>query len=439
MSGHFTGRGGDLSRRDVIKGIGAAGAAALGSSALTGGASALGDSAVYQYYHTPWTEIEADLATLADQGYDAIQVPPAQRSRVYEYEREYSNGKYNPPLGYQPIDLQDFDSEFGTESEYQSMIDEAHNQGLEVIADAVVNHMAAGGDYFDRKVTVEDLPQFQSEDFHPECSIDYSSDYSVEGCWLVGLRDLAQEQADVRSELKAYVDKYKSFGVDGIRWDAAKHIPESFFNDYANQWASDLYTVGEVIPEAYDGTSKLDYLDQYVNTGMSVTDYPLHKKMIGVFSYGDMSALSGYGYVNRNPLGALTFVANHDSGDDATPSQLLLAYAYILTYEGYPRVYSDDIGVSDDAIRNLLWIKNNLIDGSAAYDRITDSDVYAFERYNDALVAINNSTSWQTRYPYTSWRSTSLNDYTGSNDSFADGNGYAEVNVPPEGYVVLAP
>ncbi|MWG36914.1 alpha-amylase domain-containing protein [Halomarina oriensis] len=427
-----------LSRRGLLKGIGALGATAVGGSLLSDRAAALGSGAVYQYYHTDWTTVRGDLSTIAAQGYDAIQVPPAQFSRVYEYEREYTGEKYDPPLGYQPLDLLDFDSEFGTESEYRAMVDEAHAQGLEVIADAVINHMAAGGDTFDREVTLADLPQFGSDDFHPECSIDYSSDYSVEGCWLVGLRDLKHESSYVRGELQKYVQKYLDVGVDGIRWDAAKHVPESFFADHANQWASDVYTVGEVIPESYDGKSRLDYLQGYADTGMSVTDYRLYNVMrYEVFTGpdGDMSRLAGAGFVNRDPFRAVTFAGNHDSPD---PTQSLLAHAYILTYEGYPRVYSEDYGVDDDAIENLLWIRNNLA-SATAYDRLTDADVYAFERYNNVLVAINNSTSWQSRTAYTSWRDTDLNDYTGNQNARADGNGYVDLSVPPEGYVALAP
>lgn len=66
------------------------GATAAGGALTTGTAAALGSGAVYQYYHTDWTTIEDNLATLANQGYDAIQVPPAQFSRVYKYERERS-------------------------------------------------------------------------------------------------------------------------------------------------------------------------------------------------------------------------------------------------------------------------------------------------------------------------------------------------------------
>jgi hypothetical protein len=42
------------------------------------------------------------------------------------------------------------------------------------------------------------------------------------------------------------------------------------------------------------------------------------------------------------------------------------------------------------------------------------------------------------RTAYSSWRSRDLSDYTGHHNSRADGNGYVEVSIPPEGYVALA-
>ncbi len=97
--------------------------------------------------------------------------------------------------------------------------------------------MAANDDFRDApSITFADLPRFSERDFHPKDDINYDNPESVEDDWLVGLKDLKQESAYVRGELQAYVQKYADLGVDGIRWDAAKHVPESFFADYANQW-----------------------------------------------------------------------------------------------------------------------------------------------------------------------------------------------------------
>ncbi|WP_049943923.1 alpha-amylase domain-containing protein [Haloarcula argentinensis] len=423
---------GRASRRTVLKGIGALGAAVFGTATSVGSSAAVGDSAVYQYYHTDWTEVTATLETVAQQGYDAIQVPPAHRSRL---DRNHQNGVTDPPLGYQPVDLTDFNSVFGTEPEYEAMVQEAHNQGLDVVVDAVINHMAANDDFRDAPgITFEDLPRFSERDFHPKDDINYDDPESVEDDWLVGLKDLKQTSEYVRGELQNYVQKYADLGVDGIRWDAAKHVPESFFADYANQWADDLdlWTVGEVL----DGD--VSVCQGYADTGMSVTDYPLYYTMKEetFHSGGDMQALDGAGMVNQSPFQAFTFVSNHDSGP---PDYEKLAYAYILTYEGYPRVYSNRISVDDDDIRNLLWIRNNLASGDAQ-TRHVDQDLYVYERKGNLLVGLNRASGQRSKWVPTSWTNQALNDYSGNAGNVStNGDSWVQITVPATSWVCYAP
>jgi len=402
---------------------------------LTGSASAeIGDSAVYQYYHTDWSTITNNLADVADAGYDAIQVPPAQFSRIYKYERQNDEYTYDLPLGYQPIDFTNFDSEFGTEAEYQAMVDEAHNQGLDVIADAVMNHLAAGDNAFDRQVSMDDIPRFSTRDLHPECQIDYSDPNSVENCWLVGLRDLDQDSSYVRGELYNYLQKYAELGVDGVRFDAAKHMSESFFSNYANQWADEFgfYKVGEVL----EGSVSMN--QQYADTGMSVTDYALFYTMKedAFTSGGDFNVLDGAGLVNQDPTRAMTFVSNHDS---APPEYERLAYAYILTYEGYPRVYNHRIGINDGDISNLLWIRGNILGGSAV-TRHVDTDLYVYERDGTGLIAINKSGGSRSQWVPTSWTDQALDEFTGNASAITtNGDAWVQVSVPARSYAVWAP
>ena len=427
MLGNITGGSEDFSRRDVLKSIGAAGAATAAGASFTGSASAaIGDSAVYQYYHTRWNDIRGNLSTIADQGYDAIQVPPAQESKLSWSDRDYDSEIFHTPLGYQPINHKNFNSEFGSESEYQAMVNEAHSQGLDVIADAVMNHMAYGVDF-------SNFPYFGYNDFHHNGAIDYSDPWSVENGDLSGLPDLKQESSYVRGQLQDYVNKYADLGVDGIRFDAAKHMPEWFFSDHANQWADNrgLYKVGEVL------NGDPNVCDSYVQTGQSVTDYPLYYTMKeDVFHQnGDMNALDGAGYVNWNSYRSMTFVSNHDS---RPPQYERLAYAFILTYEGYPRVYSHRIGINDGEIRNLLWIRNNLLSGGAAV-RHVDTDLFVFDR-GDALVAINRGSSQRSQWVYTDiGANQSLSDCTGTM-GYVDTNGdsWVQLTIPAQEYVVYS-
>ncbi|WP_256392034.1 alpha-amylase domain-containing protein [Natronoarchaeum rubrum] len=414
-------------RRTVLKGIGATGAALAGGAVAPGtGAAAIGDSAVLQFYHTNWSDVENQVSAIADAGFDAIQLPPAQESKLTRADQD---DDHHPPLGYQPINHKNFDSEFGTEAQYQSLVDAAHGNGLSVIADAVMNHMAAG-------VNFSNFPYFSYNDFHHNGGIDdYSDDWQVENCDLSGLPDLDQDSSYVRGQLKDYVDKYASLGVDGIRWDAAKHMSESFFSNYVSNWANQhgLYSVGEVLQ------GSKSYCDGYAQTGMSVTDYPLYYTMKedAFHQNGDLSTLDGGGYVDWNSYRAMTFVSNHDSDP---PQYQKMAYAYILTQEGYPRVYQKDMPYWDGDIKDLLWVRRNLAAGSAI-TRHSSQDLYIFEREGNLLVGLNRSGSWQGKWVPTSWTNTELSDYVGNNgDNFTtNGDGWVQIWIPPQGWVCYAP
>lgn len=396
------------------------GAAAVGGGPDSGAQLDLGAGAVYQYYHTPWDEITRSVARVADSGYDAIQVPPAQRSK-----RTWDDPE---PRGYQPIDHLDFESVFGSESEYRAMVDAAHAQGLDVIADAVTNHMAEGVDF-------DAFPHFGWGDFRHRGPIrDDEDDWELENRDLEGLPDLRQESAHVREVLESYVQKYADLGVDGIRWDAVKHVPEWFFSDHANPWADQrgLYTVGEVLH------GSVDYCERYLETGMTLMDYPLYFTMREeVFhTEGDFRALEGAGLVDRHPSRSITFVSNHDS---PPPEYEELAHAFVLTYEGYPRVYSGRFDPSDATIATLLSIRRNLATGPAR-TRLVDRDTYVFERMGTLLVGLNRAGERRSVTVATSWDRTELTDQSATGGSVrTDAEGFVELSLPPTGWVCYAP
>jgi len=396
------------------------GAVAVGAESGADTGIDLGEGAVYQYYHTPWTDIRASLAAVAAAGYDAIQVPPAQRSK-----RTWADPE---PRGYQPIDHLDFDSVFGTESEYREMVETAHEHGLAVIADAVTNHMAEGVDF-------DQFPHFSWGDFRHEGPIrDDEDDWELQHRDLEGLPDLRQESAHVRDVLESYIDKYAEIGVDGVRWDAVKHVSPAFFREYANPWAAErgLFTVGEVLHGA------VPYCEAYFETGMTVMDYPLYFTMRedAFHRDGDFSALEGAGLVNRDPGRSMTFVSNHDS---PPPEYEELAHAFILTYQGYPRVYSKRFDVGDETISNLLSIRRRFGSGPAL-TRHLDAACYVFERDGSLLVGLNRADEPHSVTVDTPWEATTLRDYAHTGPEVTtDADGTVELSIPSVDWVCYAP
>jgi len=437
----------DVSRRSVLKGIGGTAAAAAAGVGLTGTSAAAGEPVALQYFHEEWTTIKNDMDRVGNWGFDAVWLQqPAEANLDWSDQ----DGRNDPPLGYQPVNFRNFDSAFGTESELRTLIDTAHGNGVDVYLDTVLNHMAGVSD--------DQLPYFSFRDFHgnggidddawnfdpnnPEC-FDGNGDpkdpdkieckpFQVENNDLLGLRDLDQDSSYVRGELKRYMEDMAALGADGYRYDATKHIPESFFANHANQWAGSKFRVGEVL------SGSVEYIQGYVNTGMHAFDYPLYFTMQSVFDGGDMRRLEGAGLVAQDPGKAMPFVDNHDQPGIG---QYDLSHAFILTIPGYPVLYNiqPDWLLSNDSIKNMVWVRKNLSGGRMRW-RYTDSGLAVYEREGNLLVGLNNSGSARSQWVDTAWSGTELNDFAGNAGNVTtESDGRVQITVPAGGWVFYAP
>ena len=163
--------------------------------------------------------------------------------------------------------------------------------------------------------------------------------------------------------------------------------------------------------------------------------------MRDAFQNNDLNNLSGDMLWKRNANKAVTFVANHDT--DEIFNNKLLAYAYILTHEGYPTLFYKDYEewLDKNKLNNLIWIHNNLAGGSTI-NLYTDVDEYIAKRngYNNngLVVYLNISNNWQERWVQTNWNSTRIKDYTGNSswEPVTQADGWVKIQVPPNGYSV---
>ncbi len=125
----------------------------------------------------------------------------------------------------------------------------------------------------------------------------------------------------------------------------------------------------------------------------------------------------------------------------------MLAYAYILTHEGYPTIFYRDYEewLDKAKLNNLIWIHNNKGTGNTS-NLWTDNDEYIARRngYNGnpgLVVYINNSNFWQERLIDTNWANTKIKDYTGNSSwqPTTAGDKRVKIQVPQNGYSVWSP
>ena len=196
-----------------------------------------------QMFHWKWTDIAKECSSfLGPQGYGGVQIsPPSAANRGSNWWDIY-----------QPVDYTNFTSKMGNEAELKSMINSCHAAGVRVYADIVVNHMAAGSGTATNGATWNagslTYPRFSANDFHANCDI-LGSDYNnnrngVTQCRLVGLPDLNTGSSYVQGQVKNYLTTLIAMGMDGFRFDAAKHIQQAELQTMVNG-VTHVTTAGE--------------------------------------------------------------------------------------------------------------------------------------------------------------------------------------------------
>lgn len=473
-----------VGRRRFLEGLGGAAAAAfVGASPASAQSDVDGSTAdgpgepvIYQYFHTRWRGVEDDVDLLEGAGIDAIWLPQPANSKLdfhhqatedregfYEDEHPaYGHLQPHPPLGYQPVDLRNFDSPFGTEDDLRSLIETCHEHGLFVILDAVLNHMANPRAPADRwgdsddplEETHLEWPQFEREHFTEIPEFDYEKprdeiddppyDPQFDGS-LLDLPDLDVRHPEVQEAHEAYLRKMADVGADGVRFDAAAHVWPWYFEDVINPLADELglWRVGEVWRDTEE-------ILEFVATGMDAFDFPLYDAIKSGFEEDDLTGLhkaSESSLVHENPDAAVTFAQNHDAAgpgvgpDDPEGEEMDLANAFVLSYPGTPHLFRTTAGedLADPAIRDLIWVKNNLASGELI-DRYSGREVYVYEREGNLLAGISVAGEDRTHTVETSWCNACLRDYTDHGPVVrTDANGEVEVTVPGRGWVMYAP
>lgn len=131
--------------------------ALLAAVALAPAAHAIVVAQTFSFERTPsWRLMTRLMGQASALGLDAIWIPPAYKA---------STGGYS--IGYDPYDRYDLGDKFqqgstetlwGSRAELETLIKAAHDEGIMVFADVVLNHNGAGMNYT--------YPDFSYTDFH---------------------------------------------------------------------------------------------------------------------------------------------------------------------------------------------------------------------------------------------------------------------------------
>ena len=275
-----------------------------------------------QMFGWNWNSIASECTTtLGPEGVDWIlTVPPSDHITGNQWWVHYQPTSY------------ELNSDAGTRKEFAAMVKTCNAAGVQVVTDAVLNHMAGReGTSFSGNEFGIDLAfgeTYQRSNFHSGLSetdpnycaydiSDWNALWERTNCQFPGLPDLATEQPYVREQMAKYLNDQISLGVSGFRIDAAKHIPPT---DIAAIKALLTNPNVFIVQEVPGGT---DIANEYTANGsVWAWDNAVYAQNLFSFS-GNVSQATGYDEVSAgfpDTQKSLTWITNHDTEHHASGS-----------------------------------------------------------------------------------------------------------------------
>jgi alpha-amylase len=214
--------------------------------------------------------------------------------------------------GYWASDFYKPEPSFGNMEKLQELVQKAHEKGLKVMVDLVLNHTGYGSPM--------SLDPKYNDWFHHYGAPKLPTQWWFENGTFCGLPDFAQEKPEVARWLidmtKYWIDQT---GIDGLRLDAVRHVPQQFwrqFSDEIHQHAGDNFMLlGEIYhydtkwTTTYQNDAKLD----------SVFDFPFNfalRDTVGSNKEGLWNNLKFFAtHVWSHPGESFRKAMNNDDGD----------------------------------------------------------------------------------------------------------------------------
>lgn len=276
-----------------------------------------------------WTlaDIQEEIPNIAKAGFTAVQTSPV-------HERAGKGSVWYDV--YRPYDFK-IGNGLGTEADLKALCAKAHEYGVKVIVDVVANHT-------DHPNVAERLKDESL--YHERFGVGSWNDRHQVTFGMIGMWDLDTNNPTVQAIIRQYIQDLKACGVDGIRWDAIKHIGlpsegDSFMQNVVDQ---EMYNYGEIL----DSTGGNDnVLFPEYQTYMSITDNGYGNGFANSFAGGSINESVGNFNQRKAKTEKLVYWGEshdtyaNDGGESKEKSQNVIdrAYAVVAGNNGATALY----------------------------------------------------------------------------------------------------
>lgn len=318
------------------------------SNNTASGAKTYGKDNAGLYHGGDFAGITQKLDYLEDLGINTIWITPIVENipGVTVTDTGKEDVPYNAAYhGYWASNFTKLNPTLGTKEEFQTLIDQAHNRGIRIMVDIVVNHAGYDTDFGDMIRSGEDIVS--------------GSDQKDS---LSNLPDFRTEDPAVSAKLVEWQTQWvKDFGIDYFRVDTVKHVENDTWAELKNALTEtdpNFKMIGEYAGGGYAsngntlGTGEMD----------SDLDFDFNDQAAN-FVKGNISSVENF-LASRNSALNNTymtgqFLGSHDEDgfkqklldggmkEDAATAASMVAASLQITAKGQPVVYyGEEIGLT---------------------------------------------------------------------------------------------
>ena len=405
------------------------------SNNTASGADTYGDNEGL-YHGGDFAGVTAKLDYLQDLGVNTIWITPIVENvkGVAVTDKGSEDVPYNAAYhGYWASDFTKLNPTLGTTEEFETMISEAHNRGMRIMVDIVVNHAGYG-----TESTFADMLRNKSV-----------SEGDIKS-WQSGLPDFATENADVRAKLVEWQTAWmKDYGVDYFRVDTVKHVDSTTWAALKNSTTEvnpSFKMIGEYFGAGYASNGST------LGTGQMDADLDFDfNDQATSFVSGNISSvekfLSARNSALNNAYMTGQFLSSHDEDgfkaslmngkkytEDEATAAALVAATLQLTAKGIPVIYyGEEVGLS--GLNNYPYQTNRYdMDFSLATE-----DNVTYQHYKTMLSIRNAYTDVFARGSRTSILSSDEDGYDVIARSYGDTTLYVGMNIKDKATEVTIP
>ena len=316
------------------------------------------DGTILHAFNWSMNNIKNELNNIKKAGFTSVQLSPMQPQKDF-YQGYWGSQwwKLYQPYGFSIA--KNNQNVLGNKNDLISLCNEAKKVGVKIIVDVVTNHLAGGS-----KTSINsNVNNFEPTIYNNKLIHtygDWAKDTNLQSIVQGNIGDypdLKTEDSRVQERVISLLKEYCDCGVDGFRFDAAKHIET---------------------PD--DGTYKSDY---WPNVTGAINDYYINKGLDKPYIYGEILTTCGSGrsyasytkYMstidNKQASSLLTAVNNKSLSSIKTTYNTGVNPDHLVLWAESHDTYSNDdketTNISSDIINKTYMIQASRKDASSLY------------------------------------------------------------------------